>query len=479
MRRLMPLDIEITGAEDRSKYVKVAVGGFAGAGKTLFASTANDPLFVFFRQNPRIMSIANRAVPHVKLTNHVDENGKLIQSVQDQMLHLMAYLTMAEGSKDIKTIVFDTADELYQALKEQRRIQNNGEFRVGDWGWLQDTYREIVGAFIDLPYHMIANFHLKRTQEDDYTFREFALQGASKDEAPGWFDIVGVLESYDGTKENGERYTQRALLTKSNKNYPFLKDHAFALPDYFELSTDFVGDHGRLLEAVANPELSPKNDRETIERYEGASVEVSGMYTTEDSAPTSVPSPAELIAEKQERVAKVAAEKGAADAATPDPAPEAEQGKPVAEAEALATPTPSESEESAVPLTPDQIDPTTGKPDPPEPSAPRSPVTDGPSGELPASETPPEVQPSPDSSSKDGEDSSISQEEAVANVEAILGAEEVPDVGTDDKKKGVIACTVCGNEDITQDLIDLAAIRFPKEAPLCKEHFKEARAARG
>jgi hypothetical protein len=413
----MPLEFEITGAEDRTKELKIAVGGFAGAGKTMFASTAKDPLFVFFRQNPRIMSIANRAIPHVKLTNHVGAGGDLVQSVQDQLLHLLAWLMMAEEAKSVQTVVFDTADEMYQSLKEQRRLQNNGAFAVGDWGWLADTYREIMGAFIDLPYHLIANFHLKRTQEEDYTFREFAIQGASKDEAPGWFDVVGVLESYDGQRENGDRYTQRALLTRSNKHYPFLKDHAHALPDYFELSEDFVGDFPRLLEAVANPDLIPKNDRETIALYEGAMIDTVGMYTTEDGAKAPIPSPDELDSAKEERAAKVKEEKEKPSAADPEPVSEDQQEKPADEESA---PTPSESEAETEP-----------------------------------SDDPP-----------------ISEAEAQARLEEELDAvveEEAPT-----KEPG--ACTVCGETDISQDLLDLSLMRFPKEAPLCKEHFKEARA---
>lgn len=430
----MTIEFALTGKEDREGPLKLAVAGFAGAGKTLFASTAKDPLFIFFREHPRIKSIANRAITHVKFVNHVDPDGKLTQSVQEQLFHLLAFFEMTKEAKEYGTIVFDTGDEMFQALKEGRRIQNNGKWDGSDWGWLGDTFREIMGAFIDLPQDLIVNFHLKRSQEDEFSYREFALQGASKDEAPGWFDIVGVLESYDGQTDTGERFTQRALLTRSNASYPFLKDHTFALPQYFELSQDFVGDFPKLLEAVKNPDLLPKSDREVIDKYEGNSVEPAGMFTEVDavkSSATPVPSPDDLKGKKEEAAKEVkkpskpkAKPKAKAKKSeTPPKVPEAadlDESGPVKEDPDA----PLSLDEVKEQLDATEVDPLTGDP-----------VPSGPSPDDPPAESP---------------------------------------RGMDSKVDHTV-CAECGTDDVATELKDLSQMKFSKT--LCKEHFKEARKA--
>ena len=229
------MQIEMTGKEDRLSPWKIAVGGFPGSGKTLFASTAPEPLFVFFRENPRIKSIADRHVPHVKVVN--DENVTVLEKMQALAVHL-------ELNDDFETLVIDTGDELQQAMKEARRIQNGGEFSVGDWSWLGDAYRELLTTFIDLPMRVIVLFHVKTAQEgeDGHMFRELMLQGTAKDEAPGWFDVVGALDTYETINDEGEYETHRVLLTHSSRMYPWVKDHSGNLPRRWELSDNFVGD---------------------------------------------------------------------------------------------------------------------------------------------------------------------------------------------------------------------------------------------
>lgn len=229
------MQIEMTGKEDRLSPWKVAIGGFPGSGKTLFASTAPEPLFVFFRENPRIKSIADRHVPHVKVVN--DEDATVLEKMQALAVHL-------ELTDDFKTLVIDTGDELQQAMKEARRIQNGGEFSVGDWSWLGDAYRELLTTFIDLSMRVIVLFHVKTAQEgeDGHMFRELMLQGTAKDEAPGWFDVVGALDTYETVNDEGEYETHRVLLTHSSRMYPWVKDHSGNLPRRWELSDNFVGD---------------------------------------------------------------------------------------------------------------------------------------------------------------------------------------------------------------------------------------------
>ena len=227
----MGFKLEMTGKSDYYPTVKMAVVGHAGAGKTLFSSTAPQPLFLFFREQPRIMSIANRAMPHVKVVSQYDSDGKMVKAVEDVMYEVLQYVT-GDGFELFDTIVIDTGDELQKALKEGKKVRNRGKWGISDWGWLADEYTAVVNAFIDLPKNVIVTYHLKNTQEgeDGTIFKEIALQGSAKDDAPGWFDIVGVLDSYESIDEKGVRSSVRGFLTQPTPRFSWVKDHSGQLP---------------------------------------------------------------------------------------------------------------------------------------------------------------------------------------------------------------------------------------------------------
>lgn len=256
------MKVEMTGKEDRVGPWNVAIAGHPGVGKTLFASTSPEPLFLFFKDNPPLKSIANRHVPHIKITNDVDADGFLAVSVMDKMRMLLMQVQLGEFNYD--TIVFDTANEFYAQMKEARRLKNGGEFEIGDWGWIADTYREIMTAFIDLPVNIIALYHVKSAQDDEgRMYKELMLQGQSKDEAPSWFDVVGVLEAFEVLDDTGE-YTKRVLLTNGTRTYPWLKDHSGAMPQRFDISRDFVGDWDRMYEIFTAEDTEYKEDQNHV-----------------------------------------------------------------------------------------------------------------------------------------------------------------------------------------------------------------------
>ncbi len=288
----MSIQIEMTGKEDREGPWKLAICGFGGAGKTLFGSTAPKPLYVFFADSPRIKSIAMRHMPHVKLVNKYHD-GVLQTSVQDQLQALVMNLQLTDT--EFETLVIDTGDELFQAMKEARRAQNGGEFGPGDWGWIADAYREIITGLVDLPMHVIVLYHIKTSQEGDTTFRELMLQGQAKDEAPGWFDVVGVLENYEVILEDGSTHTKRVLLTNGSRMYPWVKDHSGALPRPFEISDTFVGDFDRMLALLTNEEEEAKEGQEhTVLGV----VPTSAAKGVKSGAP--VPSPEQLAQKKRD-----------------------------------------------------------------------------------------------------------------------------------------------------------------------------------
>lgn len=278
------VELWMTGANDRYGCWQLAVGGYPGAGKTMFASTAPNPYMLFFADNPRLKSIADRNIMHSKLVNKVGDNDELESSVMDQLLSV--YQNLKSGSMNVDTLVIDTADEMLQELKAARRLQKGGEFSIADWGWLGDTFREVITSFVDLHMNVIVLFHLRRVEEDGMASYEPALQGSVKDEFAGWFDIVGVIEAKPGEEED---VTERTLLTQPSSRYPWVKDHSGRLPSRFRFSNDFVGDYERLV-GLASKEPG-WSERQVI-----GTIQPSESFGSEEKLP--VPTPEELDTQK-------------------------------------------------------------------------------------------------------------------------------------------------------------------------------------
>jgi hypothetical protein len=411
------MQIEMSGKEDRQGPWKFAIAGQPGSGKTIVSSTAPDPLFVFFQEQPRIKSVADRAIPHVKIVNDFTNGTYAINEMQGLLMHL----TLEDH--EFKTLVIDTGDEFFQQLKAGRTYQNGGEFAIGDWSWIADAFREVMLAIIDLPMHVIVTFHVKGTGDEDPA-KELMLQGQAKDEAAGWFDIVGALDTYEIIDEHGETITKRVLLTSNSRVYPWVKDHSGALPRRWELSEHITDDIPKILE-LASADVGEAS-REVL-------VEIGTPPEAPAAVNMDVPSPEELDAVKRE--AHV----------TPDtPSPE-----PIEVV--VAAPIDTQDTQAPLPLSEDTGSEAIAAAD----TANEDPLTPGSASvdEVPASE----------GSQAQVESVEPTEDEAMASVTDILDAKEVD--------PAAITCEVCGVEVTDTDLQELTQIRFQKW--MCRPHFKE------
>jgi len=413
------MKVEMTGIEDRQGPWKTAIAGFPGVGKTLFASTAKQPLFIFFQENPRLKSIADRAVPHVKLVNDLASGGA---NVQDKLNALSIYLQLSDAgsSAAYQTLVIDTGDELYQSMKAARTYTNGGEFGPGDWNWIADAYREVMLGLIDLPMDVIVLYHIKTAMDEAGTYRELMLQGASKDEAAGWFDIVGVLDTFEVTEDDGTSVTKRALMTHSSRTYPWVKDHSGALPRRFELSSDIIDDYPRMMALVREvPEIAVAHEELEV-------IEVPEEKATEEQQV--VPSPEELHAKKEE-------------VSTPTQEKPDQEPQPVSE--------PASTEEAPIP----SQDTATGSQLPET----KDEGVDGVVTVVPTGVA--------SDSQEQGELAEGTLGEAAALVVEELNAEEA-------EPEEIFTCVECGDPVEDKDLRELTQIRFRKY--MCREHFRDA-----
>lgn len=407
------MQIEMSGKEDRQGPWKFAIAGMAGSGKTIVSSTAPNPLFVFFQNEPRIKSVADRSIQYVKIVNDFSNQSYAI----DQMNALLLHLQLQDH--DFETLVIDTGDEFFQQMKAGRTYQNGGEFGPGDWGWIADAYREVMLGLIDLPMNVIATYHTKSTQDEDHTFKELMLQGQAKDEACSWFDIVGALDTYQIVDEHGETVTKRVFLTSSSRVYPWVKDHSGALPSRFELSSHITDDIPRML-ALASAEVGE------------SSHEVVGEIAKVVDAPTVgsnvVPSPEELDAKKKE---------------VPEPSPQDVAPIDTTDTKApggIATAETGDLNKGEAAQAPSDPEPTDSQQ---QVESAAAPPVNIPTDSKPIHE----------------------MEEAVATVKDVLDAEDI------------YTCvyeadgTVCGEVVEDDDLRDLTQIRFREY--LCRPHFKK------
>ncbi len=446
----------MTGAQDYQRMIKMALAGYPGTGKTLFSSTAPTAFFVFFREQPRIMSIADRYMPHAKVTNKADDSGRLEIPVWDTFHEVIDYLDSERGQA-YGSVIIDTGDELFQALKEGRKLANRGKWGIQDWGWLGDMYREIINRVIDLPKHVIVTYHLKSSQEGDdgEILREIALQGQAKDEAPGWFDIVGVLDSWEEESEEG-KLLHRGMLTHTTPKYPFVKDHSGKLPKVFELSENFVGDFQKMYDLIYKD--VPASDHETIEIVKPEPK--AKPKSAKTSGETGVPTPGDVEKKKGKK-----GKKGKKD--EPDKQDETAKSDP------------SEQEEVPAETEPEKVEKPAAK-----------------SKDSKEDKPKPEKTETADSSGEDEDGSdgpeaeTATPEEALATVEEELGATVVEATCEFDEDG-----ELCGDPLVKRkldadgepvededgelvmvpdkDLMDLTKIRFRKY--MCREHFTAER----
>ena len=303
------MKIEMTGVDDLASHWKVLLAGFPGAGKTMLCSTAEEPLMVFFSEYPKIKSIARRFVPHVRIFNQERPDGTYV-SVQDQLMSLIVQLSV--GDHPYKTLVVDTGDELQMALKEARRWRNNGDFGISDWGWLSDTYREIMWALLALDMDVVVTFHVKSSDDGSgLPVRELLLQGSSKDEVAGWFDEVWVVEAFETTDDAGNIVTRRNILSHPTRLYPWLKDHSGIMPQRYPVSDGFVGDLKTLFEKLRVGEVIEGQERQVLD-------ELPDVLPPEGSSSgADVPTPEQVEERKQAKAKKDPEPK-------PEPKPEPE-----------------------------------------------------------------------------------------------------------------------------------------------------------
>lgn len=257
----MALNIRRAGDADYPKRIRMLVAGPPGAGKTLFASTAPNVLYV--NAEGGMMSVVDRQ-PNYHTLTHSSELMELRMALE-QSPEVREKILGAP----VDTIVLDTIDEIARILvRERLETTKKDVLAIADWGWLGDQLRGIVRGFRNQDVNLIINVHLKSTEDSESgrTIVSPAIQGAMGDEIPGYVDLALKLVARSMTRVTpdgqGIREVVRYFQTYPDLQHPWIKDRSGKLP--LEFPVNFQDDWKRLDAMIYGPGTPLPAEQQTV-----------------------------------------------------------------------------------------------------------------------------------------------------------------------------------------------------------------------
>jgi len=185
--------VKILSSEEQSCFLKMLVYGASGVGKTVFGSTAPEPLFLDAEAG--LLSIQDKKIDRIKI--------ETFQDLRDAFEFLKA------GQHKYKTVIIDSLTEI-QKKSMDSILAKNGKDKptIGEWGENIEEMRKTSRYFRDLKMNVIL-IALEQVVEDEITGvsrRLPALQGKSlPQEVMGFYDIVGYMSVQEvAVKAEGE-----------------------------------------------------------------------------------------------------------------------------------------------------------------------------------------------------------------------------------------------------------------------------------
>ena len=195
------------------KRLSVLVYSPPGGGKTFFAGTFPNPLFIDCQGG--MLTVRNKGVSAVAPEDYND----LIQC------------TIWENVKDFDTIVLDTATEAARLVTEFTTKQSGHELAtLPDWMQIIERVRQLLRKLLDLPMHVVVTAEEGFHKDEDTGKMTYgpSLPGKLFGEAGALFDCVFHIRS----KADLQKHTvTRLLLTQPDGMYAQAKDR-ISLPGY-------------------------------------------------------------------------------------------------------------------------------------------------------------------------------------------------------------------------------------------------------
>lgn len=219
------MDLKLKKTSDvKDRYLNILIFGFPGAGKTVFAGTAPDPLILDIEGGT--LSLAGKDLMKVDIDNY------------EQVKYLYQVLRSPDAMKKAgfdyipKTIVIDSGTELQKKIMDSVLENEKREFpQLRDWGIVQAQLRKVIRYFRELPFHFIITALVDESKDETsgVILNRPSFSGKASSEISGFMDLVLYL----GVKRGKDEEEKRLCLTgETEKTYA--KDRSGKLPKYIE-----------------------------------------------------------------------------------------------------------------------------------------------------------------------------------------------------------------------------------------------------
>ena len=314
----MEFEVITTGAAQFPHKTRMLVGGAPGSGKTRFALTAKNPLFLAARPGITTLAIAG-GVPIVDIftENQLFQVKKVLSYSPERREEILGF--------PVDTLVVDTVDELQRRLLTGRLDkERRTEVKSDDWNWIASRMNKIFEGLGELDLDIIYLTHLKEVggYDDKYTVKP-NLQGGFVEQIHGHVDMSLVIKSsyVEPTETELEIVTvgdtshtkkvevqldpvdRSYLMSRGNDTYEWVNDKSNVMEPFEDLN--FVDDFQRISARRAEIQLQESSVRE----IDDFAIEVGAVEPAKPEPMTSETPPEEILpgTSSNDRVAAIIA----------------------------------------------------------------------------------------------------------------------------------------------------------------------------
>lgn len=171
------MTIQIKKYSPSSHKLKALIYWSPKSGKTTFAGTAPNPLFICAENG--LLSIAGKAPDYVEV--------KTLQELKD------LYKRLKDESPKYDTIVIDSLSEISKIIKDNLTQCWARPMQLRERWVFSEEMMQAVRQIVALPYHVVCIVHSKEVLDEAgiVEFYELAIETKAKNEVTRYFDIIG------------------------------------------------------------------------------------------------------------------------------------------------------------------------------------------------------------------------------------------------------------------------------------------------
>jgi len=190
-----------------SHKVKALVYGASGSGKTSFAGTAKDALFLSAEGG--LLSLAEKAVSYVDIHS--------LRDLEEALVFLQ------KNPSKFKTVIIDSISEINDIIMNEIERRTGRKMQIQDFGELSQKIKSLLRRFRDLDMHVLFLALEKSLTDNDKVIKVVPeVSGKAATGIAQFMDIVGYISA----SNTGER----SILTATDPLY-LTKDRSQKLAD--------------------------------------------------------------------------------------------------------------------------------------------------------------------------------------------------------------------------------------------------------